>query len=212
LIGSSDGQDLCCASRRANIAPPDHSERRRLDEFDRANRARLAHINHLLRYVGAGYSGTQAGATLLPIPIVIAGASPTLGALSARIGPRLPLTLGHIIVAGGLLLLLRVGISGSYWTAVFPALCVIAIGMSGAVAPLTTAVLSSVRADNTGAASGLNSAVSRLDGSIATALLGAVLGASGSLLIRGFRGAVIVGAIACVIAGLSAFALIGPKS
>ncbi len=162
--------------------------------------------------VGAGYSGTQAGAALLPIPVVIAAASPALGALSARIGPRLPLTLGPIIVAGGLLLLLRVGTSGSYWTAVFPALLVIAIGMSGAVAPLTTAVLSSVRTDNTGAASGLNSAVSRLGGLIATALLGAVLGASGPLLTRGFHGAVIVGAVACVVAGLSAFALLTPTN
>ncbi len=64
---------------------------------------------------------------------------------------------------------------------------VISLGMAGAVAPLTTAVLASVDERHTGAASGLNSAIARTGGLVATALLGAVLASRGAELIRGFH-------------------------
>ena len=85
------------------------------------------------------------------------------------------------------LLLLRVGPNTNYWFDAFPAIVVMAVGMAGAVAPLTTAVLSSVDEEYTGAASGFNSAVARTAGLIATALLGSVLGATGSVLVNGFH-------------------------
>jgi EmrB/QacA subfamily drug resistance transporter len=91
-----------------------------------------------------GYSGTQAGAALLPFAIILAVLSPLMGRIAGRIGPRLPLTIGPIIVAAGFFLLLRVGPNATYWLDAFPAIVVMAIGMAGAVAPLTTAVLSSV--------------------------------------------------------------------
>ncbi len=164
---------------------------------------------------GAGYSGTQAGAALLPLPLVIALASPVMGALSGRIGARLPLTIGPLVVAGGFLLALRIGVRADYWTQVLPAILVIAVGMSGAVAPLTNAVLGSVDERHTGSASGFNSAVARTGGLIATALLGSVLAASGAQLLAAFHGAMIVTALAAAAASVSAFALIGrehPKS
>jgi NaMN:DMB phosphoribosyltransferase len=80
--------------------------------------------------------------------------------------------------------------------------------MAGAVAPLTTAVLSSVDARHTGTASGFNSAVARTGGLVATALLGSVLAASGPALLAGFRIAAAVCAAASLAAGVSAFALI----
>ena len=76
--------------------------------------------------------------------------------------------------------MVRMAGGGDYWTTVLPAILVMAVGMSGAVAPLTTAVLSSVDAEHTGSASGFNSAVSRTGGLIATAMLGAVLAARGA--------------------------------
>ena len=123
----------------------------------------------------AGYTATQAGAALLPLPLVIAVASPVAGALSAKIGPGWPLVVGPVIVALGFLLALRIGPDTSYWLGVLPAMIVIALGLAGAVAPLTTAVLMSVDSHHTGAASGLNSAVARTGGLVATALIGAVL-------------------------------------
>jgi EmrB/QacA subfamily drug resistance transporter len=158
--------------------------------------------------VGERYSGTAAGAALIPFPLVLAFASPVTGTLAGRIGSRLPLAIGSLIVAAGFCLLLRIHEGASYWTAVLPAVLTIAIGMSGAAAPLTAAVLKSVDAAHTGSASGFNSAISRLGGLIATALLGTVLGASGAALIAEFHIAALIGAAVAVAASLSALLLV----
>ncbi len=173
--------------------------------------ALLVLIPYVLIEAG-GYSATAAGAALLPFPLVLAVASPAMGALAGRIGPRLPLTVGPLVVAAGFLLAMRIGPQAAYWTAVLPAILVIAIGMAGAVSPLTTAVLSSVDADHVGAASGFNSAVARTGGLVATALLGAVLAASGEALMGPFRLALAAGAVAAAAAGLCALALVGGKT
>jgi EmrB/QacA subfamily drug resistance transporter len=165
----------------------------------------------LLPYVliqAASYSGAQAGAALVPFAIVLALASPLMGAVAGRIGPRTPLSIAPLVVAGGFLLALRIGAHPMYWTSVFPAVLVIAIGMAGAVAPLTTAVLASVDKRHSGSASGLNSAVARTGGMVATALLGGVLGANGPALVTSFHTAAIVCAIASLVAASSAFLLI----
>jgi L-alanine-DL-glutamate epimerase-like enolase superfamily enzyme len=85
---------------------------------------------------------------------------------------------------------------------------VIALGMSAAVAPLTTAVLTSVDAAHTGSASGFNSAVARTGGLVATALLGSVLAAEGHPLLAAFHVAMGISAAACVAASLSAWTLL----
>jgi len=165
----------------------------------------------LLPYVliqSAGYSGTEAGAALLPFAVILALTSPMMGALAGRIGARIPLSLGPMLVAAGFLLVLRIGPQARYWTQVLPAIVVMAIGMAGAVAPLTTAVLGSVDGEHTGSASGLNSAVARTGGLVATALLGSVLGVAGPALIGGFHGAAIVCGAASAVAGASAFFLV----
>jgi MFS family permease len=157
-----------------------------------------------------GYSATQAGAALLPLPLVIAAASPAAGALAAKVGPRWLLITGPVIVAAGFLLMLRVGSDTSYWLGAFPAMVVIALGMACAVAPLTTAVLMSVDSRHTGAASGLNSAVARTGGLVATALIGPVIASSGSALLSAFDVATAVGAVICLAAAASAAAFIVP--
>jgi len=158
----------------------------------------------------AHYSGTQAGAALLPLPLLLSVTSPLMGGLAGRVGPRLPLALGPIGVAGGFLLALRIGAHADYWTQVLPALLMMAVGLSGAVAPLTTAVLSSVDPAHTGSASGFNSAVARTGGLLATALLGSVLSAHGPALVGAFHLAMGVGAAACLAASACAFLLIQP--
>ena len=165
----------------------------------------------LLPYVlitGNGYSSTAAGAALLPLPLIISVASPLIGSLAGRIGPRLPLAIGSLVTAGGFLLALRISDGARYWTEVLPAVFVMALGLSGAVAPLTTAVLSSVDPRHSGSASGLNSAMARTGGLVATALLGAVLAASGEQLWIAFHTAMLAGAATCVAAASSVFALI----
>jgi EmrB/QacA subfamily drug resistance transporter len=162
----------------------------------------------LLPYIlieAAGYTATQAGAALLPLPLVITLASPAAGALSGKIGPRWLLVIGPIIVAAGFLLALRIGSGTSYWSGVLPAMLVIAMGMAGAVAPLTTAVLMSVDDRHVGAASGLNSAVARTGGLVATALIGSVMSAAGPALVSAFGIAAAIGAALCLGASLSAW-------
>ena len=89
-------------------------------------------------------------------------------------------------------------------------MAVIALGMSGAVAPLTTAVLMSVNSRHTGAASGLNSAVARTGGLVATALTGPVIASSGPALLSAFGVAAAMGAVICPVAAASAATLIAP--
>jgi MFS family permease len=117
-----------------------------------------------------GYSTTAAGAALLPLPLVLALASPLMGGLAGRIGSRLPLGLGSLVVGAGFLLAVRIDAMSDYWAAVLPSILVIAVGLSGAVAPITNAILGSVEPRHTGLASGFNSAVARTGGLVATAL------------------------------------------
>ena len=161
-------------------------------------------VPYVLIEVG-GYTATQAGAALLPLPLVVALASPSAGALSGKIGPRWLLVTGPIFVAAGFLLTVRMVPERSYWVGVLPAMIVIAVGMAGAVAPLTTAALMSVDDRHVGAASGLNSTVARTGGLVATALIGSVIMASGLALLKAFGVAAVAGAALCVGASLSAF-------
>jgi EmrB/QacA subfamily drug resistance transporter len=159
------------------------------------------------------YSATAAGAALLPFPLVMSVASPAMGAFAGRVGSRIPLVGGALIVGAGFLLALRIGPGGSYWTTALPAILVMSVGMAGVAAPLTTAVLASVDSRHTGSASGFNSAMARTGGLIATALLGAVLAASGASLTSGFRVALLACAIASAAGAVSGFVLIrGPST
>lgn len=151
------------------------------------------------------YSPIQAGLSLLPLSILLGLASPLMGKLAVRMGPRIPLTLGPIIVGAGLLLGTRIGQDQSYWTHVFPAVLVMAAGMTLAVAPLTSTVLASVGKHETGMASGFNSAVARIGGLIAVALLGAVLVETGQDLLKPFESALIGMGIVAAIGGAAAF-------
>jgi len=172
--------------------------------------AALGELFVLLPFVlirGAGYSAIAAGAALLPLPITLALASPLAGSLADRIGARWPLAVGPLVVAAGFVLALRIDVRAPYWTHVLPSVFVIALGLSAAVAPLTTAVLSAVNARYTGAASGINSAVAETGGLIATALLGAVLASHGAILFAGFHIAMCAGALVCVAASFATLAM-----
>jgi EmrB/QacA subfamily drug resistance transporter len=155
------------------------------------------------------YPATLAGLAVLPFPIIVALGSPLMGKLAARIGPRWPLTIGPLLVAGGYALGVRIGAEGSYVTTVLPSILAVSAGMAIAVAPLTTAVLSAVDEHHVGTASGLNSAVSRAGGLIVTALLGAVLSQRGDQLLTALHNAALVGAALALLSSLTAFATLG---
>jgi hypothetical protein len=84
-----------------------------------------------------------------------------------------------------------------------------AVGMTIAVAPLTSSVLGSVEERHVAMASGFNSAVARTGGLIATALLGAVLASEGKQLFAGFHGAMFVSAAVSAVGSVVALTMLG---
>ena len=121
------------------------------------------------------YTATQAGAAFLPFIAIMFGLSRWAGSLVARYGSRLPLTVGPLVAACGIALFAIVPQSGSYWTTFFLAIAIMGLGMTISVAPLTTTVMNAVPESESGLASGINNAVSRLASLLAVAVFGAIL-------------------------------------
>ena len=130
----------------------------------------------MLLIAGWGLSAGKVGFIFLPLSACIALLSGPVGSISDRIGPRIPLTAGSILVAlafAGLAFMARAGIHW-FWEGVFPLMTLMGLGMALVVSPLSTAIMTAVEDKDTGAASGINNAVSRIAGLIAVAAMGSV--------------------------------------
>ena len=160
------------------------------------------------------YSALRAGAALTPANVIMLVFSPIAGRASARIGPRVLMTVGALIAAVAMVLFTRVQPGASYLTTILPAIVIFGIGLSILVAPLTSAVLSAVKESDTGIASGINNAVARLAGLIATAAppLAAGIGGSakleGQAFAAGYVRAMLICAGLCTAGALVAFATV----
>ncbi|MFH5211311.1 MFS transporter [Antrihabitans sp. NCIMB 15449] len=128
----------------------------------------------------AGYSPLAAGVSTIPITILMLVLSARAGRWSQRSGPRVPMTLGPVLAAIGLVLMLRIGPDADYLLDVLPGVVVFGLGLSALVAPLTGAVLGSVPTAESGIASGVNNAVARTSQLLAVAALPGLAGLSGS--------------------------------
>lgn len=161
-----------------------------------------------------GYSPIAAGSSTLPITILMLVLSSRTGRLAQRIGPRLPLTIGPLLAAGGLLLMLRIEPGATYIQHVLPAVVVFGLGLSTLVAPLTGAVLGAVPTDRAGIASGVNNAVARTSQLLAVAALPGLAGIAGTdyddplVFSDGFHTAMIICAGLLVLGAVIAAALI----
>jgi hypothetical protein len=160
------------------------------------------------------YSPVAAGASLLPLTAVMLALSARSGALAARIGPRLQMAVGPVVVGAGMVLLRMIGPSGDYLTEVFPGVIVLALGLAITVAPLTSTALASAPVEHAGLASAVNNDVARAGSLIAVALLPALSGLTGHSylhpheLTAGFRHAVDYAGGAAVVGGILAALLI----
>jgi EmrB/QacA subfamily drug resistance transporter len=161
-----------------------------------------------------GYSATAAGAALIPSIVVLSLLSSQAGALAQRVGARLPMTVGPLIAAAGMLYLSRVGPGSSYWVDVLPGSLATGLGMSLVVAPLTATVLDAAPEHLVGVASGVNNAVARAAALLAVAALPVAVGLSGddyaepAAFSAGFSRAMIVCATLMAVGGAVAWSTI----
>jgi MFS family permease len=167
--------------------------------------------------VGAGFSALKAGASLLPVTVLMLLLSSRSAALAQRVGPRWLMTVGISTCAIGMLAMLRIGDHASYLADVLPAVAVFGFGLSMVVAPLTATVLASADVRHAGVASGVNNAVARAAGLLAVAGLPALVGLraadyhSPALLGSGFRTAMIICAALLAVAAVLAALLVDDK-
>jgi EmrB/QacA subfamily drug resistance transporter len=161
-----------------------------------------------------GYSPLQAGVSLLPITVIMLTLSARSAALAARIGPRLQMTVGPLMIGVGMTLFTRVNSTGDYLTQVLPALLVFGLGLAINVAPLTATALSAAPAELSGTASAVNNDVARVASLIAVAVLPGLAGISGdaymhpATLLHGFHTAMLISAAVAAAGGVLAAATI----
>jgi len=161
-----------------------------------------------------GYSPLEAGMALLPLTAIMLALSARSAALSSRIGPRLQMTIGPLLIGAGMVLFTRVHGSGDYLTQVLPAVLVLGLGLAANVAPLTATALSAAPAEHSGIASAVNNDVARTASLIAVAVLPALAGITGDVylhpaaLTQGFHMAMLIAAVAVAAGGVLAFATI----
>jgi EmrB/QacA subfamily drug resistance transporter len=164
--------------------------------------------------VAAGYSPTEAGLALLPVTVIMLAFSARSGRLAARIGPRLQMSAGPVVVGAGLALLVRVTDGTGYLLSVLPGVVVFGAGLAITVAPLTTTAMEAAPAEHAGVASAVNNDVARAAGLIAVAVLPVAAGLTGASYLHphqlsdGFRTAVTMAAALCVAGGALAAATI----
>lgn len=167
--------------------------------------------------VAAGWSPLEAGASLLPVTVIMLLLSPRAGALVDRVGPRLPLTIGPLVMAGGLLGMRGIGPDARFVTDVLPPVIVFALGLSASVAPVTSAALGSAPDRRSGAASGVNNAVARTGQLLAVAAIPPLVGLSGDALSDpaavngGFPDVMVVAAVLVAAGAVAAFTLLDPS-
>jgi EmrB/QacA subfamily drug resistance transporter len=161
--------------------------------------------------ISLGYSPIGAGAASLPITLLLLLLSAQSGALAQRIGARIPLTVGPLVIAAGLLLMTRIEPGDSYFGGVLPPVIVFGLGLTLVVAPVTATVLAAADTRHSGIASGINNAVSRVGGLLAVAVLPLVAGLTGDSfydpegMVDGFHVAVVVCAALSALGGALAW-------
>jgi EmrB/QacA subfamily drug resistance transporter len=165
-----------------------------------------------------GYSALEAGAATLPITMLMLLFSSRSGQLADRIGPRLQMSVGPLVVALGLLVMASIDAGDSYVTGVLPAVLLVGAGLATAVAPLTATALGAVDSAHAGVASGVNTTVARASQLAAVAVVPLLAGISGDsyldpdVFTDGFRKGMLIAAGLVAVGGvIGALTIRNPK-
>jgi EmrB/QacA subfamily drug resistance transporter len=167
--------------------------------------------------ISMGWSPLAAGAASLPVTALMLAFSARSGALAQAVGPRVPLTVGPLVIAAGMLLMTRIDPGDSYVSSVLPAVVVFGSGLTLVVAPITATVLAAADARHAGIASGVNNAVSRVAGLLAVAVLPLIGGLTGDAfydpaqMTDGFHAAMVATAALAALGGVIAWLTIDPR-
>jgi EmrB/QacA subfamily drug resistance transporter len=152
------------------------------------------------------YSPVQAGASFLPMTILIILIAPRAGALTDKIGSRWLVGFGMTMLAVMLFYYTQLGAHESFW-AILPGLLIGGIGMGSTMTPLTAAAMSAVAVDKAGVGSAVLNSARQVGGSLGIAVMGSVV-ASSSDYLTGFHDALRIGAILCLVgAGVAVLAV-----
>lgn len=148
----------------------------------------------------AGFPATLAGLASLPITIIMFFLSSRFGALSGKYGPRFFMAVGPLVAGLGTLLMLTVQVPTNYWAQLLPAILLFGLGLSMTVAPLTSAILGSIKANQAGIGSATNNAVARIAGLLAIAVIGLFIGTT--LDLQGFHIGIVLCAALLILGGI----------
>jgi len=121
-----------------------------------------------------GYSPLQAGFAFLPLGAGVVITAQVTSRVVGRIGPRVPITVGALVVAGGLAWLSRISDHASYVPDILPALIVLSVGLGLIFFPTTVVAVSGASRRESGLASAVLNVSQQLGGSIGLAVLGTV--------------------------------------
>lgn len=166
-----------------------------------------------LQVVG-GFSPLAAGAALLPVTVLLLLLSARVGALAARIGPRLPMSAGPALAGVAVLAMATFDGGTAYWLQIMPVTSLFGLGLALTVAPLTATVLAAAPDRHAGLASGVNNAVARVGALLAVAALPLIAGLDGQAyddpaqLLPAYRTTMLVCAVLLLAGGALALALV----
>ncbi|MEU2334981.1 MFS transporter [Streptomyces sp. NPDC013172] len=163
-----------------------------------------------------GYSPTEAGLRMLPwtgMPMIVA---PVAGILSDRIGGRPVVAAGLFFQAAGLGYLAAVVTAHASYGSQLPGLVISGIGMGLYFAPAANLVMSAVRPQEQGIASGANNALREVGGALGVAVMSSIFSAQGGYagaqdFVDGLRPALVTGSAAVALAGVAALLIPGRR-
>jgi len=171
------------------------------------------------------YSAAQAGVAFLPFAVGVVVAATAGTALMPKVGPRITMSAGLLIMALGLLWLTQIGVNTSYWTHLFPQLIVMSLGLGLAFPALTSTALTKVRERDSGVASALVNTTQQVGASLGAALLNTIAATATAnyiasrgpqlatyAVVHGFSVAFAVGAIIVAAGAIASAVLVNAKA